>query len=71
MNNIAPFRSRSEALKLSRVLNEERIANIIINTPRNLGVSCGLSVVFNENYIEKVRSIIAEKSLTSSLGIFR
>ena len=54
-----------------RALNEERIANIIINTPRNLGVSCGLSVVFNENYIEKVRSIIAEKSLTSSLGIFR
>lgn len=71
MNNIAPFRSRSEALKLSRALNEERITNIIINTPRNLGVSCGLSVVFNENYIEKVRSIIAEKSLTSSLGIFR
>lgn len=71
MNNIAPFRSRSEALKLSRALNEERIANIIINTPRNLGVNCGLSVVFNENYIEKVRSIIAEKSLTSSLGIFR
>lgn len=71
MNNIAPFRSRSEALKLSRALNEERIANITINTPRNLGVSCGLSVVFNENYIEKVRSIIAEKSLTSSLGIFR
>ncbi len=71
MNNIAPFRSRSEALKLSRALNEEHIANIIVNTPRKLGVSCGLSVVFNENYAGRVQSIIAEKSLTTSLGIFR
>ena len=57
MNNIAPFRSRSEALKLSRALNEERIANIIINTPRNLGVSCGLSVVFFYDRSEQPRRI--------------
>ena len=71
MNNIAPFRSRGDALKLSRALNEEHIANIIVNTPRKLGVSCGLSVVFNEKYAETARRLISEKGLTSSLGIFR
>ena len=71
MINIAPFRSRSEALKLSRALNEAHIANIVVNTPRNLGLSCGLSVVFNEAHYEKVRSIIAEKALSTSQGIYR
>ena len=71
MNNIAPFRSRSEALKLSRALNDAHIANIVINTPRNLGLSCGLSVVFNEAHSERVRSLISEKGLITSLGIYR
>lgn len=71
MNNIAPFRSRSEALKLSRALNDAHIANIVVNTPRRLGLSCGLSVVFNEKHFDKIKSLIAEKDLGTSQGIFR
>ncbi len=71
MNYLAPFRSRSEAFRMSRALNERHIASAIINTPRSLGVSCGLTVVFDSSHLDTVKEIVSSLSLGSLQGIFR
>lgn len=71
MNYLAPFRSRSEAFRMSRALNERHIASAIINTPRSLGVSCGLTVVFDSSRLELVKELVSKLNLVSSQGIFR
>lgn len=70
MNTLIPFKSRAEAIRLSRALTRKRIAHTVINTPRRLGVSCGLSVLFYATSLEKVNETIGELSLATSQGIF-
>ncbi|MBO7156620.1 MAG: DUF3343 domain-containing protein [Clostridia bacterium] len=71
MSHLIAFRSRSEAMRLSRALTARRIINTVINTPRSLGVSCGLSVVFSSNSLEVVRNVVTELNLRTSQGIFQ
>lgn len=70
MNTLAPFKSRSEALRLHAALKEKRIAAAIINTPSYLGLSCGLSVTFPAEYQPLARALIAENGLRSFLGFY-
>ncbi len=71
MNTLIPFGSRAEALRLSRLLNARRIANTVINTPRRLGVSCGLSVLFDDAYLGVAKEMIEKEGLRTQLGIFK
>ncbi|MBR2350051.1 MAG: DUF3343 domain-containing protein [Clostridia bacterium] len=71
MSRLIAFRSRSEAMRLSRALSARRIANTVINTPRSLGVSCGLSVVFSPSSTDTVRNIVTELNLQTQQGIFQ
>lgn len=70
MNTFAPFKSRSEALRLFNALKEKKIAATIIDTPRRAGLSCGLSVVFDKNYRSIVQNIVLNNRLNSFLGFF-
>lgn len=68
MNILAPFKSRSEALRLQTALKENRIAAAITNTPPYLGISCGLSVTFPSEYQALAISIITKNGLSSFVG---
>ncbi len=70
MNTLIPFESRAEAIRLSRALSRKRIAHTVINTPRSLGVSCGLSILFYATSLEKVNQTILELALVTKQGIF-
>lgn len=70
MNYLCAFKSRSEAFRLRRALAESGIASTVINTPRRIGVSCGLSVVFDGGYEYKVRELVSALGLKTFQGIF-
>jgi hypothetical protein len=70
MNTLAPFKSRSEALRLQTALKEKRIASAIINTPSYLGMSCGLSVTFPSEFQALVSALIMENGLASFSGFY-
>lgn len=70
MNYLCAFKSRSEAFRLRRALADSGIASTVINTPRKLGVSCGLSVVFDPRYEYKVRELVSSLVLKTFQGIF-
>ncbi|MBR3685598.1 MAG: DUF3343 domain-containing protein [Clostridia bacterium] len=71
MNTLIPFKSRAEAIRLSRELSRKRIAHTVINTPRSLGVSCGLSLLFYASSLEIVNECIVAMGLSTSQGVFR
>lgn len=70
MNTLIPFKSRAEAIRLSRALSKKRIAHSVINTPRKLGVSCGLSILFYATSLDIVNTTIKELGLTTKQGEF-
>lgn len=70
MNTLIPFKSRAEAIRLSRALSKKRIAHTVINTPRKLGVSCGLSILFYATSLDIVNITIKELGLTTKQGEF-
>lgn len=71
MNTLIPFKSRAEAIKLSRALKTRHVANTVINTPRGLGVSCGLSVLFSAQSTDLVKETISTLKLQTAQGVFR
>lgn len=70
MDMIAPFRSRSDALRLHNALKDKRIASTVIDTPRRQGLSCGLSVVFSSSQKAAVEQAVMRLRLGTFLGFF-
>ena len=68
---LAAFRSRNETLYLANILNSGGYRVSIINTPKDAGLSCGISVKFEERFLPVIRSIIMSKPFRSFAGIFR
>ena len=67
---VISFRSRAETVKFSEYLRGVGIRNEIINTPKEAGVGCGLSVkTATENFLA-VKKAISSAPKTSFAGFF-
>lgn len=59
MNNIiAVFNNRSWAMHYASSLKKLGVPSKIINTPRELSTSCGISVVFGSRFLGQGKKII-------------
>ncbi|HEY5575866.1 MAG TPA: DUF3343 domain-containing protein [Clostridiaceae bacterium] len=54
------FPSHTEGMKLDSVLRKNGIKHTIVPTPRLLSVSCGISIMYNEEDGDRVRKLIEE-----------
>ncbi len=70
MNTVAVYRQRSEALRIASYLNKEKIACTTINIPSYLKIGCGLSVVFDGTYKDKVYKANDMYNMKSFAGLF-
>ena len=61
---LAVFQNRTHALTFSRALNKLGVKTRIVNTPRELTLSCGLSVQFDY----KDLNMIIKTNITQGLG---
>lgn len=68
---IVVFNSRNETIYLAQALKNLGIYPQIINTPKEAGPACGISVKIPENLLPTVRNIISTKPFRSFVGIFR
>lgn len=68
---LAVFRSRNETLYLANMLNCNGYRVTVINTPKDAGLACGISVRFDENILPIVRSCIQSKPFRSFGGFYR
>lgn len=67
---IVAFRSRAHTVKFSELLAKNGIQNQIVNTPKEAGVGCGLSVKISRIYFNVVKKAVFKVDLNSFAGFF-
>ena len=67
---VVAFRSRMHTVKFYEFLKNNGVFTEIVNTPKEAGVGCGLSVRFKKSNYFLVRQALARLSLGSFAGIF-
>ncbi len=68
---LAVFRSRNETLYLANLLNMSGYRVAVINTPKDAGFGCGISVRFDERIFEQVKNSVFSKPFRSFGGFYR
>ncbi|MBQ7351583.1 MAG: DUF3343 domain-containing protein [Clostridia bacterium] len=59
-NIIAVFGNRNNAMQFASMLKKIGIRSKTISTPRELSVSCGISVVFSKLYLAQAKMILSK-----------
>lgn len=67
---IASYRSRAHTIKFANYLQEIGVANEIINTPKEAGVGCGLSIKIKKESFEIAKRAVLKLALSSFAGFF-
>ena len=57
------FPSYTEGMKLEAILKKNSIKYTIVPTPRQLSVSCGISIMYNSEDGDKITKIIEENNV--------
>ncbi len=68
---IAVFRSRNETLYFANLLKQHGVFTSIINTPKEAGQACGISVKFSENVYPIAKRMLHSNPFRSFYGFFR
>ena len=67
---VVAFRSRAHTIKFSSLLSSNGVINEIINTPKEAGVGCGLSVKIRKEQFEIVKRAVHLVKANSFAGFF-
>lgn len=67
---IAVFRSRTETINFANILRSYRVNVMIVSTPRQINVSCGISVKFNPAYEGRAKEILERRKFDSFGGFY-
>lgn len=68
---LAIFRSRSQAIDCMTKMRALNIPAQLINTPKEAGVGCGLSLRFSAAAATRAKSLIAKMNYSSFYGYMR
>ena len=67
---IAVFSNRNQSMQFASYLKRMNIACKTVNTPRELSVSCGISVVFPANALKQAQYIIQKNRFEAFVNFF-
>ncbi len=67
---VVAFRSRAHTVKFSSLLSSNGVRNEIINTPKEAGVGCGLSVKISKDQFYAVKRAVLSLKPSSFAGFF-
>ncbi len=67
---IVSFNSTHHAIKTDKILSQSGVTSTTLPTPREITASCGISIRFLFNNIEKVNKILKENDIEYK-GIFK
>ena len=70
MYYLAVFRARTQTLMFDNILKSYGVPTSVINTPRSINVSCGLSVKFDISFKNTADSIINRRRFDSFVGFY-
>ncbi len=67
---VVAFRSRTHTVAFSEYLTKRSVPNEIVNTPKEAGVGCGLSVKISTSVFAIVKSAVFGLGYNSFAGFF-
>ena len=67
---VTAFRSRTDTVRFYEFLRRNGVNSQIINTPKQAGVGCGLSVKTSLSALETIKRAIKITALASFSGLF-
>lgn len=67
---LAVFKSRSETLYFANLLKGRGLLVGVVNTPRQAGQTCGISVKLMPNNLSQARQILSEQNFKSFVGFY-
>lgn len=67
---LAVFRSRTETLNFASILRSYGVNCSVVNTPRRINVSCGISVQFSSRNLAVVKQILSRRKFDTFAGLF-
>ena len=67
---IAVFRSRTETLNFASILKSYGVGCMVVNTPRKINVSCGISVKLNAQDQQTANLILARRGFNTFAGFY-
>lgn len=68
---IIVFRARSHTINFANLLRSYKVPCQVINTPRRVNVSCGISVKFSSQDLSIVEQIISRRNFDTFGGIYQ
>jgi len=68
---IAAFRSRQQVLRFESALKRAGVQAGIVATPRDVSVGCGLSVRFDMQNAQDVKSVYMQSRPSNLIGFYR
>jgi hypothetical protein len=68
--SLAVFRARTQTLLFIKLLNSYGVAASVVNTPRCLNVSCGISAKFASLYLNIAKDIVNRRKFDSFAGFY-
>ena len=71
MYYLAVFSSRNETLYLAKMLMSNGYMATIVNTPKEAGLTCGISVKFDSKISSAIKMFISSKPFRSFVGIYK
>ena len=66
---LAVFRSRTETLNFASLLKSYGVYCSVVNTPRRINVSCGISVQFSAKDVNFVKQILSRRKFDTFAGL--
>ena len=67
---LAVFRSRTETLNFASLLRSYGANATVVNTPRKINVSCGISVKFGQGDLNIAKLIISRRNFNTFAGFY-
>ncbi len=67
---IIAFKSRNNLYSFNSMLRKYNVSTNIINTPRSVSISCGLSIKTDFRNLALVKTILSQSSLDGFMGCY-
>lgn len=67
---LAVFRARNETITFANLLKSYGVNVIVVTTPRQINVSCGISVRFNHSDFITAKNLLARRRFDSFGGFY-
>ena len=68
---ILAFRSRNQTARMYEIFTHSGIPTKIVNTPREANVGCGISLKFDEMYMQHARQLANRYPQSTFIGFFK